>query len=180
MRTHRLAWKLAFALAAVPLALGCGSEKIVEEAPFALEVRSKDVALEAVDRVLVVLTPSELDRAFKDVAEGTTFDGTVTTRVSSTGQFVIDMSQGYIDEYAVPGSASQVGAAIFTLPVPLRTAAKANPDIADPKVSVEFYGDNYAIAEGSTTVPWPVEPGDSTALEVHCTVEFTNACVDTR
>lgn len=153
---------LMLASCLVPL-LGCGGDSDV----FELHILSRDVVVGAIDRVEIVLQPGEIDQDFMKIDDQDYFKGSVTTRVSNAGEFVITANSTYIDEHLKPSDNPTVSGYEFTLDIPLSTGQKAGSGIADPLLTVTFIRGDDRIARGGQTVAWPFKAG-KVNIDVRC------------
>ncbi len=97
------------------------------------------------------------------------FKGSVTTRVSNAGQFVVNLNSEYIDTHLNESANPSADGFEFDLAVPLRLTGSASSGIADPLLTVEFLQAGDRIARGGQTVAWPLKGSG---------VDVIVACVD--
>lgn len=174
MRLAKWTW-LGLAL----LAGSCGGDD-GPAAVFTLQINSRDVVLNAVDRVDIVVEPRPLDRRFEMVPEMSHMGGEITTRVSARGEYIIQISRDWVHAHAEMPNPMQV----FILRVPLE--ADPEPDrsvIDDPVVRVELIrnrGTEERIARGSARLVWPLPDGGRSIVTVQCIrdgpTDFSRQC----
>lgn len=150
---------------------GCGSD---EGQPFVLIIASKDVELAAIDRIFVVLEAGELNRSFRMVPDDDSFAGTVKTRVSGGGEFVIELTQSYVAGRAESTESPEDG--VFTLELPLETRATDDATVSDPNVTVTFLEGADSIAIGAGTLSWPIADDGTATINVRCLDGVEDRC----
>ena len=156
------------------LAASCGGDDT--PAPFILQINSADVILNAVDRVEIIIRPSDLDRRFQMVPDMSHEGGTVFTRVSGAGEFVITMERDYVEANATTGTTGTT----FTLELPVASSEEPDdPSIGDPTMEVNLIRGTERIATGQRFLVWPFPPGERAIVTVSCNrPEFDRQCTN--
>lgn len=152
----------------------CGGE----DAPpsFVVQVNSMGVVPTAVNRVVLVLAPADLDRRFQMVPDGTHAGGEIFTRVSAAGEYVITIEQGYFDDHFTRPMTPGV---VFTLDVPLQGAQQDDPSIRDPILTATFVRGSETIARGERFLEWPLPQGERAIVTVGCILpDFRLQCTN--
>ena len=151
------------------LVAACGEDG---PAPFTIQLQSVDVVQTAVDRIEVLFKPSSLDQHFNMVEDGTHFSGTVFTRVTASGDYLIQIEREYIDNYARPGGST------FLLDVPVYSTGSGTTT-SSPSVQVTFIRRDERIATAERFVAWPLPPGEESVMMVRCLIpDFRRQCTN--
>ncbi len=151
--------------------VGCGSDGGSVDA-FTLQINSLDVVRPAVDRIEVVLRPSDLDRHFRTEPDDT-FQNDVSTRVSAAGEFVVLIEKPWIDSHFAEGPST------FNVRLPLFSEESTSDEsIGDPIAYVTFIRRDERIALGERAVPWPLPAGEKADVTVRCGAMFSRQCTN--
>ena len=133
----------------------------------------RPVSQAAVDTISVVIAPRS-PNAFSPLMASNPEPG-VQTSVAPTGEFVLSLGAGYIEENAFPEGTS------FGIDVPLILEETMNADaVTDPFLRLFFYRRGEIIAEDNSKLllwPFPV-PGESDRIRVGCLEDKVAQCLN--
>ena len=175
--THSLKWVLP--MLGLLLA-GCGST----ESFFTLRMIGSEpvgglspITLDAVDEIRVSIDPPE-NIEFMARPQQVFEDSTVTSFVSSAGEFVVSLSREYIQTHA---TRNETG---FTIDLSMSMEAEMVGDLADPGLFVEFIQRN---ADGTETlgafrraVSWPLVDDEIETVTLACAPGLEAKCLNMR
>lgn len=151
-----------------------GDERAIP--PFTIQINSMDVIQAAVDRIEIIIHPEDLDRRFRMVPDMTHEGGSIQTRVTAAGEFVITVEREYLDANVRFGATE----AAFILDVPVQ--ASEEPDdgsVSDPRLEVFFVRGSERIATHERLIEWPLTPGNRAIVMVRCIrPEFARQCTN--
>jgi len=156
------------------LAASCGGAD--GPTPFTIQINSLDVILNAAETIEIVIRPTDLDRRFRTVPDMNYEGGTVYTRVSGAGEFVIRLEREYIQANAQTGVAETA----FILEVPVQSStAPDDGTIGDPTLEVNILRRGERIATDLVPLVWPLPPGERRVVHVECIrPDFDRQCTN--
>ncbi len=168
---------LATALVLVPSFAGCGGEDV--QAPsYIVRVRSTNVVVDAVDDLVITITPADpADHFAPQSGEQLFEDGQVRTTVAGR-DFVITYTGDWVRSHLRTSSDASVA---FEVDLPLYALSDADaPSRGDPTLRATIRRAGVAIADGPTLLDWPLIGGDlpSSNLQVQCSTGHDAECMN--
>ncbi len=171
-------WNATLALFASTLcSLGCSNETSLPA--YELIITADDgstggdpIAEAAVEQIEIVIVPDVANGRFEPSAPVELENGTVESRVTTVGEYVLRLRRGWIDEH------SEATGSTFLVRVPLFTDQEDDPVIRDPTLNVRFLNAaEERIAESNPRfIAWPPPEEDSATVVVRCKTGFREAC----
>lgn len=155
--------------------LGCGEDT---QAPsYTVRVRSTDVVANAIDDLVVTITPADPADHFAPQAGEQLFeDGQVRTTVAGR-DFVITYAGVWVRSHLRTSSDTTV---MFEVDLPIYATSDADtPSRTDPTLRATVRHGGQPIAEGATVLNWPLIGGDVPRnVQVQCTTGFDLECMN--
>lgn len=155
--------------------LGCGEDT---QAPsYIVRVRSTDVVVDAVDDLVITITPGDpADHFAPQSGEQLFEDGQVRTTVAGR-DFVITYAGIWVRSHLRTSSDTSLA---FEVDLPIYATSDADtPSRSDPTLRATVRHGGQPIGEGATVLNWPLQGGDVPRnVQVQCTTGFDAECMN--
>lgn len=131
----------------------------------------------AVQQIEILIIPDLTNGRFEPMEPRSLEGGTAEVRVSAAGEWVLRLSQEYIEDNAYTAGTT------FAIDVPIFTDQDDNPAIRDPTLNVRFFRNGERIAESNPRfLLWPPPPANDpmgmTDIVVQCPEMFRLQCLN--
>lgn len=154
--------------------LGCG--EVIDREPYIIRVVSEEANPNSFDQVQMLISPHDTAERFGMMDDERWFNDAV--RVSNSGpDLLLTIDANWFRSGNMPANANE--RIRVALQVYAESAGQDAPSMADPSITVWFLKDGTRIAEGVSTLLWPLPDGQSSPIIlVTCKQNVQSTCMN--